>query len=128
MPSYSFGFLADPPSFFVPHNLAGERVPAASLLGVRPDDYQPPTVEHVRDPGLIRDAVEHFLALDARTARRPIIADPTEATMVRVVSRLFARRRQINVELARRGDTLVAGTLHLGSGAGTVAWRHAASA
>ena len=101
-------------------------IPASSLLGVRPEGYRPESVEHVRDPALVRDAVETFLALDARTARRPIIADPADAAMVRVVSRLFARRRQIGIELARQGGTVVSGTLHLGTGPRAVAWRHAA--
>lgn len=108
------------------HEVRRRNIPQASLLGVRPEGYRLPSVEHVRDPAQVRDAVETFLALDARTARRPIIADPAEAAMVRVVSRLFARRRQISVELARSGGTVVAGTLHLGSGARAVAWRHAA--
>ena len=101
-------------------------IPSSSLLGVRPDGYRAADVEHVRDPAGVRDAVESFLALDARTARRPIIADPADAAMVRVVSRLFARRRQIGVELTRRGGTVVAGTLHLGAGPGAVPWRRAA--
>ena len=49
----------------------------------------------------VRDAVETFLALDARTAARPIIADPAEASLVRVVTRLFARRGGLRVELIR---------------------------
>ncbi|MGV7031095.1 GNAT family N-acetyltransferase [Methylobacterium symbioticum] len=115
-----------PPAQAGGHAIRRRGIPPASLLGIRPDGYRPPRVEHVRDPAQVRDAVETFLALDARTARRPIIADPAEAAMVRVVSRLFARRRQISVELARSGGTVVAGTLHLGSGPRAVAWRHAA--
>ncbi len=102
-------------------------VPPESVLGVRPEGYVPPsaTVETVREPERVRDAVEAFLALDARTARYPIIAAPQEAAMVRVVTRLFARRQQLAVALASRAGGLVAGTISLGQGAGTIAWRHA---
>lgn len=102
-------------------------VPPESVLGVRPEGYVPPsaTVETVREPERVRDAVEAFLALDARTARHPIIAAPQEAAMVRVVTRLFARRQQLAVVLASRAGGLVAGTISLGQGAGTIAWRHA---
>jgi hypothetical protein len=102
-------------------------VPPASVLGVRPEGYVPPaaTVETIREPERVRDAVEAFLALDARTAVRPIIAEPQEAAMVRVVTRLFARRQQLAVALASRAGALVAGTIHLGQGPGTIAWRHA---
>ena len=104
-------------------------VPAESVVGVRPVGYHaPPDVEHVSDPVQIDAALEAFLALDARHAARPIIADPSEASMVRVVTRLFARRGQMHVELARRAGEIVAGTLHLGAGARAVAWRHAARA
>ncbi len=102
-------------------------VPPENVLGIRPEGYVPPsaTVETVREPERVRDAVETFLALDARTARRPIIAEPQEAAMVRVVTRLFARRQQLVVALASRGGALVAGTIHLGQGTASIAWRHA---
>ncbi|WP_156453678.1 MULTISPECIES: hypothetical protein [Methylobacterium] len=102
-------------------------VPPESVLGVRPEGYVPPnaTVETIREPERVRDAVEALLALDARTARRPIIAEPQEAAMVRVVTRLFARRQQLAIALASRAGGLVAGTIHLGQGHGAIAWRHA---
>ncbi|WP_375464112.1 hypothetical protein [uncultured Methylobacterium sp.] len=104
-------------------------VPADRLVGVRPDGYAAAhAVEHVSDPMRITAAVEAFLVLDARHAVLPIIADPSEASMVRVVTRLFARRGQMRVELARRAGEIVAATLHLGAGARAVAWRHAAGA
>lgn len=102
-------------------------VPPENVVGIRPEGYVPPsaTVETIREPERVRDAVEAFLALDARTARYPIIAEPQEAAMVRVVTRLFARRQQLAVALASRAGGLVAGTICLGQGPGTIAWRHA---
>ena len=84
---------------------ARRAIPAESFVGVRPEGWQPPAdaeVEAVREPAAIRDAVESFLALDARTATAPIVADPSEAALVRVVTRLFARRKAMRVELFRR--------------------------
>ncbi|AWN36252.1 GNAT family N-acetyltransferase [Methylobacterium radiodurans] len=111
------------------NTLSGRRrvIPAESVVGIRPEGYVPPsaTVEMIRDPERVRDAVEAFLALDARTARQPIIAEPQEAAMVRVVTRLFARRQELAVALASRAGNLVAGTIHLGQGSGAIAWRHA---
>lgn len=102
-------------------------IPTGCVVGVRPAGYEAPReVEHVSDPARITAAVEAFLVLDARHAAQPIIADPSETSMVRVVSRLFARRGQMRIELARRAGELVAGTLHLGAGARAVVWRHAA--
>ena len=77
------------------------------------------------EPEAIRDAVESFLALDARTARTPIVADLSEASLVRVVTRLFARRRACSVAFYRRAGAIVAGTLQLGIGPAAVAWRRA---
>lgn len=119
----------DPASRTTPRAHAGRRlaaVPADSLVGVRPAAAaEPAETEHVSEPARIRDAVETFLALDARASQNPIVADPSEATMVRVVSRLFARRRQASVELVRRGGEVVSGALRLGSGARAVTWRQA---
>ena len=104
-------------------------IPADCFVGVRPaDEAAPSEIEQVSDPALIPAAVEEFLVLDARHAARPIIADPSEASMVRVVTRLFGRRGQVRIELARRAGELVAGTLHLGAGARAVVWRHVARA
>lgn len=102
-------------------------IPAGALVGVRPERWEPPASEilAVTAPDGVRDAVETFLALDARTARRPIIADPAEASLVRVVSRLFGRRGALRVEFVRRAGEVVAGTLHLGAGPASVPWRRA---
>ncbi|GEP02245.1 GNAT family N-acetyltransferase [Methylobacterium oxalidis] len=104
---------------------ARRAVPSGSLVGVRPADFRPEEVETISEPARIRDAVESFLALDARTAGRPIVADPSEAAMVRVVTRLFARRRAVRVELARRSGEIVAGSLRLGDGRRAALWRSA---
>ncbi|GJE50188.1 hypothetical protein GOFOIKOB_3231 [Methylobacterium tardum] len=103
------------------------RIPADSLVGVRPEGWELPGSEivAVNGPDAVRDAVETFLTLDARTAKRPIIADPAEASFVRVVSRLFARRGALRVEFLRRAGEVVAGTLHLGAGPSAVPWRRA---
>lgn len=103
------------------------RVPAVSLVGVRPEGWELPETEivAVTGPDAVRDAVETFLTLDARTAGRPIVADPAEASFVRVVSRLFGRRGALRVEFLRRAGEVVAGTLHLGVGPGAVPWRRA---
>jgi hypothetical protein len=103
------------------------RIPADSLVGVRPEGWELPGSEilALTGPDAVRDAVETFLTLDARTAKRPIIADPAEASFVRVVSRLFARRGALRVEFLRRAGDVVAGTLHLGAGPGSVPWRRA---
>ncbi|MCJ2036722.1 hypothetical protein [Methylobacterium sp. J-068] len=101
-------------------------IPAHSLVGVRSLRAPVPArVERISDPYAVRDAVEAFLLLDAEVSSAPIIGDPSEAAMVRVVTRLFAQRRQAMVELTRRDGAVVAATLILGTGAGAVRWRHA---
>jgi hypothetical protein len=102
-------------------------VPGENLVGVRPVGWAPPGSEilAVTEPACVRDAVETFLALEARTAERPIIADPAEASLVRVVTRLFARRGALRVEFLRRAGEVVAGTLHLCAGPASVPWRRA---
>jgi len=102
-------------------------IPTASLIGIRPAGWEAPTAEirTVTEPQAVRDAVETFLTFDARTARHPIIADPAEASLVRVVSRLFGRRGALRVEFLRRAGEIVAGTLHLGTGPASIPWRRA---
>ncbi len=117
---------ASRPVLAATHEGRRRTIPADCVIGVRAGDDAAAEVEQVSAPGLILSAVEEFLALDARHAARPIIADPSEASMVRVVTRLFARRGQMRIELARRAGELVAGTLHLGAGARAVVWRRAA--
>lgn len=107
---------------------APRAIPSDCLVGIRPDGWEPPAdaaFEAVSEPAAIRDAVESFLALDARTAKAPIVADPSEASLVRVVTRLFARRGACRVAFFRRAGEVVAGTLHLGVGPAAVAWRRA---
>ena len=102
-------------------------IPAEAFVGTRPLGWEQPAAEilAVTEPEAVRDAVETFLTLDARTARRPIIDDPSEASLVRVVSRLFGRRGALRVEFLRRAGGIVAGTLHLGVGGASVPWRRA---
>lgn len=102
-------------------------VPTVQVVAVGPRPpaaRTEPEVERITDRRRVRDGVEHFLALDARTSRAPLIADPAAATLVRVVTRLFARRGQVRVELGRRGGEVVSGSVWLGEGNG-VAWRSA---
>lgn len=95
-------------------------VPAARVVDVGPRASAPPAepeVERITDRRRIRDGVEQFLALDARTARAPLIANPIDATLVRVATRLFARRHEVSVELERSDGEIVSGSISLGEGA-----------
>lgn len=101
-------------------------IPRGNLVGVRSADAPPRPVrqfEHITDPLRIRDATETFLSLDAGVSREPIVDDPSEAAMVRVVMRRFAERRLAGVELGRRDGTIVAAKLRLGVGPRAVVWR-----
>lgn len=101
-----------------------ERIPAQNLVGIRPLHAPAPIhVERISEPHRIRDAVEAFLLHDAEVSAAPIIGDPSEAALVRVVTRLFARRRQVTVALARRDDRIVSVSISLGAGPGAVIWR-----
>lgn len=80
-------------------------------------------LERTDEPVLMRDAVERFLLLDAERSRRALIADPAESAIVRVVTRLFAKRGAARVELGRRGDALVSGAIRLGKPGQDVLWR-----
>ncbi|WP_156648434.1 hypothetical protein [Methylobacterium sp. Leaf108] len=103
-------------------------IPAGNVLGIRPPNAiarDRSEIECVVDPGRIRDAVEDFLGLDARVSARPILDDPSQAIMVRVVTRRFGRRGEACVDLVRRSGRLVAGRIHLGTGAGAVLWKQA---
>jgi hypothetical protein len=102
-------------------------IPAHSLIGVRAIHAPaPPVTEWISEPHRIRDAVEAFLLLDAEVSTAPIIADPSEAAMVRVVTRLFAQRRQATVALTRRDGAVVAASVTLGVGAESVIWKQVA--
>lgn len=101
-------------------------IPAGALVGIRSVSAAAPArpaMERISDPDRIRDAVEEFLILDAAVSRAPIIGDPSEAALVRVVTRLFAQRRQASVDLTRRDGVVVAATLLLGAGPSAVVWR-----
>lgn len=100
-------------------------IPAHNLVGVRPSPA-PSRVERISEPGRVRDAVEEFLLLDAAVSAAPIIGDPSEAALVRVVTRLFAQRRQVTVALTRREGAIVAAAITLGHGAQAVTWRQVA--
>ncbi|WP_336489748.1 hypothetical protein [Methylobacterium nigriterrae] len=100
-------------------------IPAGNMIGIRGERRAPGGTERVTEPRRIRDAVETFLLLDAKASRRPIVADPSEAAMVRVVTRLFARRRQASVEIERIRGEVVSGRLRLGADQDAVVWRQA---
>lgn len=79
--------------------------------------------ERITGADAIRDAVERFLLLDAQRSRRPILPDPAAASTLRVVSRLFARRGLIEVELNSAWGDVVSGAIRLGREGERVIWR-----
>ncbi|MEH3144770.1 MAG: hypothetical protein PGN34_05375 [Methylobacterium frigidaeris] len=83
------------------------------------------SLERVRDPHRIRDAVEHFLVLEARRPADCLLDAPDALTAFRVVTRLFAARRQCCVDLVRRDGIVVAAAVHLGSAERDQVWRQA---
>ncbi|TGD96963.1 hypothetical protein [Methylobacterium nonmethylotrophicum] len=83
------------------------------------------SLERVRDPVRLRDAVEHFLILDARRGPGSLLGDPAAATAFRVVTRRFAHRRQACVDLVRRDGEVVAAAIHLATGRHDTIWRQA---
>lgn len=83
----------------------------------------PMRIERIVSPDGVREAVERFLVVDARRSRRPILADPGMATMVRVTTRLFARRGLALIEFGHRGTELVSGAIHLGKPDARILWR-----
>ncbi|AWN55310.1 GNAT family N-acetyltransferase [Methylobacterium sp. 17Sr1-1] len=83
------------------------------------------SLERVRDPARLRDAVEHFLVLDARRGTGSLLAEPAAATAFRVVTRRFAHRRQACVDLVRRDGEVVAAAVHLATGRHDTIWRQA---
>ena len=99
-------------------------IPAGNLLGIRPASApELPSTDRIVEPGRIRDAVEEFLSLDARISPRPILDDPSESAMLRVVMRLFAQRRQATVEIVHRADRVIAVRLRLGHGPHQAVWK-----
>ncbi|GJD48127.1 hypothetical protein OPKNFCMD_0843 [Methylobacterium crusticola] len=110
----------------------GRRLTVAAQPAPRPDARPPlaraegrTSLERVREPRQVRDAIEQFLVLDARQGRDSLIADPARATAFRVAVRRFARRRQACVDLVRRDGTVVAAAIHLASGPCDAVWRQA---
>lgn len=83
------------------------------------------SLERVRDTARLRDAVEHFLVLDARRGADSLLADPATATAFRVVTRRFAHRGQACVDLVRRDGEVVAAAIHLATGRHDTIWRQA---
>ncbi|WP_298951773.1 hypothetical protein [uncultured Methylobacterium sp.] len=83
------------------------------------------SLERIRDPHRIRDAVEHFLVLEARRPAECLLDAPDAMTAFRVVTRLFAARRRCCVDLVRREGVVVAAAVHLGSEGNDRVWRQA---
>ncbi|MGF3021480.1 hypothetical protein ACQVP2_01450 [Methylobacterium aquaticum] len=83
------------------------------------------SLERVRDPARLRDAIEHVLVLDARRGPDSLLADPAAATAFRVATRRFAHRRQACVDLVRRDGEVVAAAVHLATGPHDTIWRQA---
>lgn len=105
-----------------------EAVPAGDRAGIRlvgPWARDGVEIEHITEPRSIRDAVEAYLSFDARVSGNPIVADPSASSMVRVVTRRFAQRRQTSVDFARKDGIIVAAALRLGAGPGSIVWRQA---
>ncbi|HEY8564520.1 MAG TPA: GNAT family N-acetyltransferase [Beijerinckiaceae bacterium] len=83
------------------------------------------TIEAVRQPAALRDAVEDLLVLDARTARpdRPaLIHDPRQASALRAATRSMAARRRCRVERIRANGETIAAALILGAGSDSRLW------
>jgi hypothetical protein len=103
-------------------------VPARDRVGVRlagPWTRDGVEIERITEPFRIRDAVETYLSFDARVSGNPIVRDPSASSMVRVVTRRFAQRRQTSVDFARKDGVIVAAVLRLGAGPGSIVWRQA---
>ncbi|WP_083468009.1 hypothetical protein [Methylobacterium tarhaniae] len=83
------------------------------------------SLERVRDPVRLRDAVEHVLVLDARRGPDSLLGDPAAVTAFRVVTRRFAHRRQACIDLVRRDGEVVAAAVHLATGRHDTIWRRA---
>ncbi|GJE28045.1 hypothetical protein [Methylobacterium organophilum] len=98
-----------------------KRIPESSFVDLRPPSI-PTTVERAEGPA-IRDAVERFLLADARASDTPLLSDPSDSTLVRVVTRLFARRGQAEVELGEREGRVVRAAIRLGAPGARITWR-----
>ncbi|WP_419953084.1 hypothetical protein [Methylobacterium sp.] len=105
-----------------------EVVPARDRVSIRlvgPWVRDGVEIERITEPRSIRDAVEAYLSFDAQVSGNPIVADPSASSMVRVVTRRFAQRRQTSVDFARKDGVIVAAALRLGAGPGSIVWRQA---
>ena len=84
-------------------------------------------IESARDPRAIRDAVEEFLALEARVAQGrkvpALIEQPGAVLVVSTLTRELARSRRCRVDLLRSGERVVAGAITLRSGDRAWLWR-----
>ncbi|WP_026597352.1 hypothetical protein [Methylobacterium sp. 77] len=111
-----------------PRDSVTRAIPARDRVGVRltgPWIRDGVEIERITEPRRIRDAVEAYLSFDAQVSGSPIVRDPSASSMVRVVTRRFAQRRQTSVDFARKDGILVAAALRLGTGAGSIVWRQA---
>lgn len=117
----SAGLRADR-RFRIVDRAAAPSIPEAQFVTVGPRETVT-RVERIAAPDRIRDAVERFLLADSHRARRPLLPDPAAASTVRVVSRLFARRGLIEVELRSDRGEVVSAAIRLGREGERVLWR-----
>lgn len=96
---------------------------AVSLLAPLPRECT--SLERVRSPHTIRDAVESFLVLEGNRSGPNLLSDPAAAAALRVIMRRFAKRRACGVDLVRRDGTVVAAALRLGPAGQDQIWREA---
>ncbi|GEP00165.1 hypothetical protein [Methylobacterium haplocladii] len=82
-------------------------------------------IERITAPDKIRDAIERFLLADACRSRRPLLPYPAAVSTLRVVSRLFARRGLIEVELHSAFGEVVSAAIRLGREGERMLWRSA---
>ncbi|WP_407527071.1 hypothetical protein [Methylobacterium oryzisoli] len=98
---------------------------APPRLSPDPLPRAPTSLERVREPHHVRDAVERFLALDASGPGACLLDDPPVATAFRVVVRRFAHRREACIDLVRRDGAVIAAAIHLGPPGRDRVWRRA---
>ncbi|ACA14802.1 hypothetical protein M446_0230 [Methylobacterium sp. 4-46] len=100
--------------------------PAAEPLPTLPRGRT--SLERVRAPRQLRDAVEHFLVLEGARPGPNLLHDADAATALRVVTRRFAQRRACGVDLVRRDGAVVAAAIRLGPAGQDRIWREAGCA
>ncbi|ACL60282.1 hypothetical protein [Methylobacterium nodulans] len=86
------------------------------------------SLERVRAPRPVRDAVECFLVLEAARAGASLLADAAAVTALRVVTRRFAKSRHCGVDLVRRDGAVIAAAIRLGPAGQDRIWREAGCA